>query len=59
MKKLFKSVLTGEDEDETRDMEDGSVTDNMARKTQIIDFFIVILIFIGNGLFYFEVDPFH
>lgn len=36
-------------------MEDGSVTDNMARKTQIIDFFIVILIFIGNGLFYFEV----
>lgn len=55
MKKLFKAVLTGDDSEGNRDLEDGAITDNMARKTQIIDFFIVILIFIGNGLFYFEV----
>jgi hypothetical protein len=58
LRSIFKTVIVGEsneDSGEMQDLEDGAITDIMARKTQILDFFIVILIFIGNGLFYFAV----
>ena len=58
LRSIFKNVIVGErneDSGEMQDLEDGAITDIMARKTQILDFFIVILIFIGNGLFFFAV----
>lgn len=58
LRSIFKTVIVGErneDSGEMQDLEDGAITDIMARKTQILDFFIVILIFIGNGLFFFAV----
>lgn len=42
------------DSKKEEDIEDGSWTDTQTRRVQIIDFFIIILTFIGNGLFFFE-----
>lgn len=60
MRTIFKTVITGVEEEEGRSgegltQESGAETDDMARKTQIMDFFIVMLIFIGNISFFFEV----
>lgn len=62
LKSLFQSIIQNKDENGKSkskkvdvDMENGAWTDTQARRTQILDFFIILLVFIGNGLFYFEV----
>lgn len=62
MKSIFKTVITGIDDEEGEfgcvqepEMENGAITDDLARKTQVMDFIIVMMIFIGNMLFFFEV----
>lgn len=62
LRTIFKTVITGVEQvegqpepEQERGAEVGAHTDDMARKTQIMDFFIVTLSFIGNISFFFEV----
>ena len=56
MKKAFKAIIEGDTGDGSKceENEDSGWTDTQARRAQIIDFFIIILTFIGNGMFFFE-----